>query len=488
MRACPTCHRRYIDSQVVCALDQASLSAPDGDPGNIPGLGKELGSYKLVSLIGKGGMGSIYIGAHTRLNRYVAIKQLRRDVFDEASTINRIKHPNVVESIDLVEDGGDGAYCVMELLNGADLRSRMAAGALPLESAIHIGAQIADALAAVHALDIVHRDLKPENLILIERAERDDFVKLIDFGVAQTVAEPRTGSPVGTAAYMAPEQAAGERVDGRADIYALGVLLFEMTTGDHPFPSTTDSEYLLRHADDEPPPPSQLCPVPAALERVILRCLAKQPEGRFSSAAAVAEALRAIDLDPPIAIGSGPAVAPARRHTAPWIVAAILAVGGTATVAVVVVRGCAPEVGPAATTVATPTAPAPMEPTSVARPTPAAPAQAEAGTVVIEFHSTPAGAKVTRAGETVPLGMTPFSTELTRADRPCHVRFELPGHDAIEVPVPMTESRTLELVMTRSKAVVSKRPVKATTRRKPGGDATKPKQVHREGVMDPFAN
>ncbi len=493
MRTCPTCSRRYIDSQSTCALDQAALGEPDGDRKLAPGLGRELGNYKLVSLLGKGGMGSIYIGAHTRLNRYVAVKQVRRGnrsttatrFFDEASTVNRIKHPNVVESLDLVEDVVDGAYCVMELLIGTDLKARIAKGPLDLESAIHIGAQVADALAAVHALDIVHRDLKPDNLMLIERGERDDFVKLIDFGVAQTSTEPGTGSPVGTAAYMAPEQAAGERVDGRADLYALGVLLFEMTTGVHPFPSTTDSEYLLRHADDEPPPPSDLRPVPCALDAVILRCLAKDPDHRFSTATAVAEALRAIDLD--AAVEQPRPLR--RRRTANWITAAVLVLGGGAAAAVLVPRYLDDAASTASAAVPVPV-PAPLRALPAASPPTATPpnAHAEPTTVTIEFVSRPPGAIVMRAGETVPLGKTPFAVPLARSDIPGLVRFERAGHDDVDVEVMLTESRTVEVAMPRRAAVVTKQPAKAVIRKKAEGDGAKPKQVQREGVMDPFAN
>jgi serine/threonine-protein kinase len=495
MRTCPTCQRHYIDTQTVCPLDQATLGPSDGATKLAPGLGKELGSYRLISLLGKGGMGSIYIGAHTRINRYVAVKLVRRDLdkrttnvtrfFDEASTVNRIKHPNVVESLDLVEDVVDGSYCVMELLNGPDLKARIADGPLPLESAVHIGTQIADALSAVHALDIVHRDLKPENLILLERGDRDDFVKLIDFGVAQTTTEPGTGAPVGTPAYMAPEQAAGQRVDGRADVYALGVLLFEMTTGEHPFPSSTDSEYLLRHTDDEPPPPSELRSMPSALETVILRCLAKEPSDRFPTAASVGSALRAIDLD----VAAAPRT---RSGTAKWVAMALLVVGGAA--AVIVPRYLRDAEAIASTSMTLPTLSTTPEPEPIA-PEPIAPEPAVPTTVTIEFVSRPAGATVTRAGETVPLGVTPFSAPLVRSDKAGHVRIELAGHVPQEIEVPLTMSHTLAIPMTRVAAVVSKQPAKAAVRKKPEqpeeprkGDGDKPKPVQREGVMDPFAN
>ncbi len=486
MRACPTCHRQYIDSQASCPLDQAALGEPDGTK-PAGSLGKELGSYKLISLLGTGGMGSIYIGAHLRLNRCVAIKVLRRELdkrqenitrfFDEARTLNRIKHPNIVESIDLVEDVVDGAYCVMELLNGPDLKTRMAGGPLPLDTAIHIASQIADALSAAHALDIVHRDLKPENLILIQRGESDDFVKLIDFGVAQISDTGSTGV-IGTAAYMAPEQASGTRVDGRADVYALGVLLYEMTIGEHPFPSTTDSEYLLRHADEDPPPPSERRAMPKALETVILRCLAKVPADRYASAHSVAVALRGIDLEEQVA-------APRRsRGGTKWIAAAVLVLGGGAAAAVLVPRYLAErDAKPSDAPQPAMTAARPVEPPAPAPTTPSAPEL-----VTIELTSTPSGATVTRVGETVPLGVTPFSVALVRSDKPCRVRVELAGHEPSEVDVALTASNAVETSLTRLPAVVSKKPP-VVPKKKPGGDSDKkPKGVQREGVMDPFAN
>jgi homoserine dehydrogenase len=258
-----------------------------------------------VCLLGEGGMGSIYIARHSGLGRVVAIKTLRPELanrkdnvarfFQEAHTINALKHPNIVESLDLVEDVVDGAYCVLELLRGPDLKARLASGPLPIDSAVRIGMQLADALGKVHAIGVVHRDLKPENLILIERDGREDFVKLIDFGIAQI---GHQGAGVfGTAAYMAPEQAAsGATVDRRADVYSLGVILFEMVTGRHPFPSQTDSAYLIAHADTKVPRPSKLSSrCPPALEAVILRCMEKNPDARYASADQVAAALRVID-------------------------------------------------------------------------------------------------------------------------------------------------------------------------------------------------
>ena len=225
MKSCPSCRRKFVDTQETCPLDNARLQPAAGA---LPaGVGREMGTYQLVCLLGEGGMGNIYIARHMTLGRYVAIKTLRPELanrketiarfFQEAHTINALKHPNIVESLDLVEDVVDGAYCVLELLKGPDLKARLSRGPLPVDSAVQIGTQLADALGKVHSVGVVHRDLKPENLILVERDGRDDFVKLIDFGIAQ-VGEYGAGI-AGTAAYMAPEQGAkGAQVDRRADI------------------------------------------------------------------------------------------------------------------------------------------------------------------------------------------------------------------------------------------------------------------------------
>jgi serine/threonine-protein kinase len=459
-------------------MDQAQLDAPTAAK-LPPGVGRVIGSYRLVCLLGEGGMGNIYVGAHTRLNRFAAIKLLkpelqnRRDAiarfFDEARTVNRIKHPNIVESIDLVEDVVDGAYCVLELLHGPSLKRRLLDGRLPPDSAIRVGAQIADALHAVHALDIVHRDLKPDNLILIERGGRSDFVKLIDFGVAQMGNDDASGMPFGTAAYMAPEQAAGERVDGRADVYSLGVLLFEMVTGIHPFPSTTDNEYVLRHADDTPPRPSKVLleePIPRELDVVILRCLEKRPQDRYPTAAAVAVALRAIDVTP--------------RKKRTGLVIALGTLAGAGLGAALIVPDLLAEEPAVAVAAPVLEAPAPV-PAPMPTPDAAAPAQPE--TVTLKFESTPSGAKVFRTGESVALGVTPFETTLVRASRTTAVHFELDGYEPMEVDASLERSENISVTLDKlpPTPVAIDKPRPRDKRVKPGK-----KPLQREGVMDPF--
>jgi eukaryotic-like serine/threonine-protein kinase len=504
MKKCPTCRRIYIESEDVCALDDARLV---NDAGKAPaGVGRLLGSYQLVCLLGEGGMGNIYVGRHMQLQRYVAIKLLRPELakrsddiarfFHEAHTINRLRHPNIVESIDLVEDVIDGAYCVLELLKGDDLKTRLLRGPLPIESAIHIGVQLADALGKVHALGVVHRDLKPENLILIRRDGRDDFVKLIDFGIAQIGFQGENGI-IGTAAYMAPEQGIENApVDRRADIYALGVLLFEMVTGQHPFPSSTDSEYLVRHSDTPPPRPSKLARCPHALETVILRCLEKRPERRYASADQVAATLRMIDPRK----GSSSRVG--------WIAAGLLLAGGAAAAAYVIVpQYLAPprktdhpgSIGGVAITpaemalhkVAAVEKPA-MESRSIEQvtvePTEAAPAAS--AIVEIGIESTPEGASVYRAGETVALGITPFTVPLSRSDKPVKMRFEKPGFRAKEIEVPIAESLEIEVSLAKQRepaAAKSSVRIRKPTPKPAADTKPKPQTLQREGTIDPFA-
>lgn len=419
-------------------------------------IGRVLGNYRLVSLLAEGGMSRIYVAAHVRLKRTAAIKLLKPAFQDrpdavarfveEARTLHRIRHPNIVESLDLVEDPG-AAHCVLELLQGPSLEQRIAGGRLPLASTIRIAIQICEALAAVHVHGIVHRDLKPQNLILVEREGRDDFVKLIDFGVAQMGATDVTPG-FGTAAYMAPEQAAGERVDARADVYALGVLMFEMATGRHPFPSTSDSEYTLRHHDEVPRAPSKLDrAVPAELDKIILRCLAKRPADRYASAAAVGDALRALEQ-------------PAKRRArAPLAIAGVAAI---AAAAIVVVIGMHEERRPTPVTLA-----------PVAPPSPPVPVKPMA--VTLTFHSEPAGAQVFRAGETIALGVTPFQIEL-RAGASTPMRFELAGYEPLEALVSLVESGTVEVTLDKRRP--SARPAK-----KPRAKQT---PLSREGTMNPF--
>ncbi len=270
----------------------------------MPGLrlarGTILGSYRVDDVLGEGGMGVVYLAVHARLDRRVAIKVLRSEYasnpqarhrfFGEARAINKISHPHVIEIIDFVEDEGAQNFYVMELLEGASLADLVqAGGTLPLLRTIAIMEQIAAALAVVHRAGIVHRDLKPHNVLLIERGGRADFVKLVDFGIAKLVdvdePAPDPSAPIlGTPKYMSPEQARGDPVDHRSDIYAFGVMLYELATSRMPLAGADQRELLRKLQTVAPIPPSQLeglpHDIPPSLETLMLECLAKDRNDR----------------------------------------------------------------------------------------------------------------------------------------------------------------------------------------------------------------
>jgi len=255
--------------------------------------------YRVDSLLGKGGMGLVYRVTHTRLNKPLAIKVLRREntrdeevlarFRREAESASAIGNQHIVDINDfgVLTDGS--TYFVMECLEGMDLIEAMdLMPRMPEERALRIATQICRALGAAHDAGIVHRDLKPENVFLIRREQTEDFVKVLDFGIAKVAHRPerltRQGEVLGTPHYMSPEQCEGENVDYRTDIYALGVLLYEMLTGHVPHDADTMMGILTKHLYEDPIPPKVRVPqVSAELERVIMRCLEKKPERRYQT-------------------------------------------------------------------------------------------------------------------------------------------------------------------------------------------------------------
>lgn len=271
--------------------------------------GTRLAQYEIVSAVGSGGMGVVYRARDTRLGREVALKVMAphiasdptmRGRFEtEARAVASLSHPGVLSIYELaVADGVP--FAVMELLEGRNLRERVAAGALPWREAAGIAAAIGDGLAAAHAKGIVHRDLKPENVFLTS----DGQVKILDFGLAlqradlaggPTIAHTAQGTVLGTFGYMSPEQVTGERVDGRTDIFSLGCLLYEMLTARQLFIGSTPQETIAKLLRDSAPDLSAVDPLaPAELRPIVGRCLERQLERRFASAQDVASALRAL--------------------------------------------------------------------------------------------------------------------------------------------------------------------------------------------------
>ncbi|HEY7723935.1 MAG TPA: serine/threonine-protein kinase [Anaeromyxobacteraceae bacterium] len=303
MVTCPTCRQAHDDDVAVCPADGTALAPPD------PMLGRVLGErYRLLLRIGEGGMGTVYRAEHVVLGRRMAVKVLRPEYSNdedlvrrfqrEAVAASRIGQENIVDVVDFGRTREGNLYFVMEELPGVSLASVLAAeGSLALDRVARLLAQVCRALAAAHAHGIVHRDLKPDNVIVVQREDGSELVKVVDFGISKSGAESgdrltRAGTIIGTPEYMAPEQGAAATVDHRADIYAFGIMAYEMSTGTIPFQGPTAIATLLEHQTRAPEPPGRRRPgMPGELERMILRALAKKPEERQQSMAEVAEEL-----------------------------------------------------------------------------------------------------------------------------------------------------------------------------------------------------
>ena len=290
-------------------------------------VGATLGPYVIDGKLGAGGMGEVYRARDTRLDRLVAIKILPRDVtsdaaararFDrEARTVSALDHPNICALYDVGEFDG-APFLVMQYLNGRTLAEVLRSGPLPLDQVRRIGIEIASALRYAHERHILHRDIKPQNVMLLA----DGRVKLLDFGIARrdlagdvhaatTAGLTRTGSILGTLEYMSPEQLSGTLIDGRSDIFSLGLVLYEMATGRNPFvgdtPPLTASAILAAA-----PPPVEAGSPAAALEPIVKKMLARDPEARYTSMSACIDDLNALATAP---------VSPPARSPVPRLIA-----------------------------------------------------------------------------------------------------------------------------------------------------------------------
>ncbi|WP_437878663.1 protein kinase domain-containing protein [Sorangium sp. So ce513] len=320
-RRCPTCKLTFSGDSRFCPFDGDPLvDAPDWNPAADPLLGRTIdGRYEVQAVVGEGGMGTVYEVRHKSLGRLFALKVLRRDIAQDAELVARfiqeakaaaaIGHPNIVAVSDFgaieVEPGQpELPFFVMEFLTGTSLAALLRSErTLPAERVGQIMLQCAAALGAAHAAGVIHRDLKPDNVYLVRNGDQE-FVKLLDFGVAKVAGGKRLtriGMVFGTPHYMSPEQAEGKRIDGRADIYALGVLMYECFAGRVPFEADTYMGVLTKHMYMSPEPLEQVMPDASALGAfgpIVMRCLAKSPEERFSSMAELAAAIE-LALDAP---------------------------------------------------------------------------------------------------------------------------------------------------------------------------------------------
>ncbi len=302
MKHCPVCNAPYEDHVTHCAEDGQALDArPD------PMLGRTLASrYKILRRVGAGGMGQVYRARHVILRHDVALKllspELTRDpvmrerFVREAQATNLLRHPNIVDIWDVAEEG-NRVFLVMEFLEGQSLADLMRAGPLDVRHAIDIAIPVCHALARAHALGVVHRDVKPENIFLARDAAGDLRVKVLDFGIVHIRGEARLTMPgevFGTPEYLASELARGEACSPSSDLYALGVLLFEMVTGTLPFEGGVN-HLISQHAYSAPPTVrSRLASAPEALDSLVLALMQKAPKDRPATATDVLDALAAI--------------------------------------------------------------------------------------------------------------------------------------------------------------------------------------------------
>jgi serine/threonine protein kinase len=297
------------------SVNQTSLSAESGElsahkrendmtPASLEG--QTLGKYRVLEPLGRGGMARVYRAYHPQLDRYVAIKVLRSDLVEDKEFLNRfqrearavaaLRHPNIVQVFDSdVQE--DIYYIVLELLEGDTLKVRLndyrAQGEkMPLGEIVRILLDVLNGLAYAHGEGMIHRDIKPANILLTHRGQ----AVVADFGIAQIVGGTRhtvAGALMGTLNYMAPEQGMESRSDARSDIYSLGIVFYEMLTQRTPFEADTPLAVLMKHVNDPLPLPRKIDPsIPKPFERIVLKALAKDPEGRYQSVQEMAQALR----------------------------------------------------------------------------------------------------------------------------------------------------------------------------------------------------
>jgi serine/threonine-protein kinase len=339
VKICPRCSELHPDEAQFCPHDGAAL-----EKSTDPLVGRTIAArYRVLKRLGAGGMAHVYLARHVIIERLCAIKVLRQDLalnpanrerfLREARAVNRINHPNIVEITDYGEVEGL-AYLVMEYVEGDSMLAHLQRGPLKWPRAAHLASQIASALARAHQMGVIHRDLKPENVILLgPEGTREERVKLTDFGIAKIVDAPSltfSEQVFGTPGYIAPEYVEGLATDGRADLYALGVLLYESITGLLPYDARTQADKLLKPLSTPPIPPGErVSGLPPDLESLMLRLLARKPEDRPRDAFAVVDGLSdvlrryaspSLQPPPPLSPSEPPsAVAPVTRGSNPTL-------------------------------------------------------------------------------------------------------------------------------------------------------------------------
>ncbi|HEX6809401.1 MAG TPA: serine/threonine-protein kinase [Gemmatimonadaceae bacterium] len=330
-KTCPQCGQTYDFEQRFCPRDGSTLRAPAGS--NL--VGSVLADrYHIVRRIGEGGMGQVYLAEHVKMRRRSAVKVLHQGMVNdpdaiarfnrEASNASQIQHPNVAAIYDFGETDDGLIYLAMEFIDGEPLRKMIERqGALTAVQAADITRQVADALEAAHEMGIVHRDLKPDNIMIARGRNGEDVAKVVDFGIAKATTGDdqkvtRTGLAIGTPEYMSPEQLSGDSLDNRTDIYSLGLVAFNMLTGQLPFPAVSSREAMIARLTERPRTLAEIkddVAWPAELQTVMDRALAGHPQERYAHASDFGrELVRAVEDMPESALSSTGTLAIAVPH------------------------------------------------------------------------------------------------------------------------------------------------------------------------------
>ena len=327
MKACPNCQQRYPADAIYCFLDGAELTAIRD-----PLLGATIaGRYLVEEVIGQGGMATVYRAKHKLGDRPCAVKVMNRLLATdptvrerfrrEAKSTQMLAHPNVVEIFDHGETNDGTPYMVMELLDGRTLGEVLAGEALAPRRSVPIMIQLSRGIARAHDLGVVHRDLKPENVFLCRRADGSDLVKILDFGIARARGDPRitnAGELFGTPQYIAPERVSSGEAGPSVDLYALGVIFYEVVTGKLPFEANDLTTFLVKNMRERPPQPRSVDPrVPVNLDALVMQLLEKDPRARPVDAHRVEQDLLGMAGELGAAIPPDPEKDPASSHPAP---------------------------------------------------------------------------------------------------------------------------------------------------------------------------
>ncbi|HXJ23224.1 MAG TPA: serine/threonine-protein kinase [Polyangia bacterium] len=462
-------------------------------------VNQTIGNYRVIRLLGEGGMGVVYLAQHPVIGRKVAIKLLHavlaRDAdivsrfFNEARAIHMIAHENIVEILDFGQTTDGQPYFIMEYLEGESLSEAVSRGPMPPAQVEAIGVQMCRALSAAHAKGIVHRDLKPHNVQLCQKADGALEVKILDFGVAKILASPdgaqsvktRTGSLMGTPLYMSPEQCKGSGVlDHRTDIYSLGVMLFEMLAGRPPFMAEGVGELFAKHMLQEAPQLLDFAPsTPPQMAAAVMKSLAKDPADRFQSMDDFRKALTGeMKLALPPMRG---AVAPGQTELAPRLTMPpkasttlssatselddsmarpartrnLAIVGGGALAAILLAVVLMPKkhaaVEPAPRSPAAEVIPPPPSPELAPPPAP----KPVPTTVTIRFEAEPTGAHVIDQKDGADLGTVPVEVQLAKGGDPSKYALRLAGYREVPITATTTADRTMHVVLDKVPAPVA---------------------------------